>query len=37
MKTCKECGEEFEEDSGEYNPAEELGEMFLEVRANPGR
>jgi len=30
MATCKECGQEFEEDSGDYNPAQELGEMFLD-------
>ncbi|MGC9976591.1 MAG: hypothetical protein ABSC57_07765, partial [Syntrophales bacterium] len=30
MKTCKRCGEEFEESSGDYNPAQELGEIFLD-------
>jgi hypothetical protein len=30
MKRCRRCGEEFEEDSGEYNPARELAEIFLD-------
>ena len=30
MKTCERCGREFEEDKSEYNPAQELGKMFVD-------
>jgi hypothetical protein len=33
---CRRCGEEFEEDSGDYNPAQELGEMFLDSMGGSG-
>jgi hypothetical protein len=36
MKTCKGCDEEFEESSGEYNPAEELVEIFLDSTGESG-
>jgi len=36
MKTCKHCDEEFEESSGEYNPAEELVEIFLDSTGESG-
>ena len=36
MKTCRRCGEDFEESSGDYSPAQELGEMFLIAWAHPG-
>jgi hypothetical protein len=36
MKTCKHCDEEFEESSLEYNPAQELGEIFLESTGESG-
>jgi hypothetical protein len=30
MRVCRECGEVFDEDDHEYNPASELGDIFLE-------
>lgn len=35
MKTCPKCGEEFGEDVNEYNPAQELDEMFHDGMAEP--
>ncbi len=35
MKTCGKCGEEFEEDDDEYNPAQELGDVFPETMGEP--
>ena len=29
MKTCRRCGQEFEEDGSEHNSVTELGDMFL--------
>ena len=36
MKTCRRCGEDFEESSGDYSPAQELGEMFLDSMGTSG-
>jgi hypothetical protein len=35
MKTCRACGEEFEEGADEYNPAQDPGDMSLESVGEP--
>ena len=30
MRTCSKCGESFQKGDEDYNPATDLGEMFLE-------
>ena len=35
MKTCRKCGEEFDEGDDEHNPVTELGDMFSETMGEP--
>ena len=30
MRTCKKCGSQFNEDTPEYDPAQEIGGIFIQ-------
>jgi hypothetical protein len=35
VKTCGRCGEAFEEGDNEYDPAQDLGDVFPEIPGEP--